>query len=288
MAMGVAIFAALLTILLAIFVISRPAHAQTAPPAPGASWTIPFEPFRIADNLYYVGSADPTAYLIDTGKGLILLDVGAAAFAPNVLGNIKALGFDPRTITIILTSHAHLDHAGGFAAMKAATGAKLYVMAEDAPLVEIGGKGDPDVGTLGGFPPAKVDHGLKDGETVSLGRTTLTAHLTPGHTPGCTTWTMPVTVDGQPHTATFICSLTLLPAAPVTAARAALWRTTYAKLAELPCDLFLASHQGFYDGAKKRAAMAAGKPNPFLDPAGCKAFIDSHRAAFETRFKGAG
>ncbi len=259
---------------------AKPASAASA----ASGWMAPFEPFRIADNLYYVGSADPTAFLIDTGKGLILIDVGYTPFEPEVLKNVRKLGFDPKTIRIVLNSHAHLDHAGGLAALKADTGAKLYAMAEDAPILEGGGKGDPDVGDHAGFPPVKVERVLHDGDTVSLGKTTLTAHLTAGHTPGCTTWTLPLTVDGAAHTATFICSLTILPGTPVTAERAALWRATYAKLDTMPCDLFLASHQSFYDGAKKREAMKPGAPNPFLDPQGCRALIARHKAVFEAKF----
>ena len=256
------------------------------PPAPltspqVAGWSVPFAPFRITDKLYYVGSADPTAYLIDTGKGLILLDVGYTPFEPEVVKNIRALGFDPKNIKIVLNSHAHLDHAGGLAALKADTGAKLQAMIGDAAILEAGGKGDTDVGDKAGFPPVKVDQVLRDGDTVSLGKVTLTAHLTPGHTPGCTTWTMPVRVDGAMRTATFICSLTVLPGTPMDAARQAEWRRAYAVLDKLPCDLFLASHQSFYEGVKKRAAMTAGAPNPFVDPKGCKTFISTHQAAFE-------
>lgn len=259
------------------------ACAQTPPQLKLSSdaWTAPFPPFRITEGLYYVGSADPTAYLIDTGAGLILLDVGYAPFEPEVIKNIKALGFDPKQIRIVLNSHAHLDHAGGLAALKRDTGAKLHAMAGDAAILEGGGKGDPDVGDRAGFPPVKVDRVLQDGDTVSLGKVTLTAHLTPGHTPGCTTWTVPLQVDGKTQTATFICSLTMLPGVPLDGPRQAAFRSTYAKLDALPCDLFLASHQGFYGGAAKRAAMAAGKPNPFVDPKGCRAFIASHKAEFE-------
>ena len=262
------------------------AGAGAAQPAPKSafqtsSWTSPFPPFKIADRLYYVGSADPTAYLIDTGEGLILLDVGFTPFEPVVIENIKKLGFDPKSIRIVLNSHAHLDHAGGLAALKAETGAKLYAMTGDTEILEAGGKGDPDVGDKAGFPPVKVDRVLKDGDLVGLGKVTLTAHLTPGHTPGCTTWTMPVQVDGTAHTATFICSLTVLPGTPMGPARQAEWRRTYDALAKLPCDLFLASHQSFYDGARKREAMKTATTNPFLDTAGCRAFIADRRALFD-------
>lgn len=260
---------------------AAPAQAQTTLKLTGETWTTPFQPFKIAERLYYVGSADPTAYLIDTGAGLILLDVGYTPFEPEVIKNIKALGFDPKNIRIVLNSHAHLDHSGGIAALKHDTGAKLHAMVGDAAILEAGGKGDADVGDKAGFPPVKVDRVLKDGDTVSLGKVTLTAHLTPGHSPGCTTWTMPAQVDGKTVTATFICSLTILPGVPMDRARQAQWRTTYSKLEAMPCDLFLASHQSFYDGVRKRAAMAPGQPNPFLDPKGCRAFIQGHRAEFE-------
>ncbi len=176
-----------------------------------AAMNQPLAPFKIADNLYYVGANDVTAYLIVTGGGhLILLDGGFEQTAPQILANIRTLGFDPKKVRILLNSHAHFDHAGGLAALKAATGALFLASDADAPVLAAGGANDFALkGAL--FPPIKADHTFPDGTHVSLGGVTLTAHVTAGHTKGCTTWTMPVTIDGRPEHALFLCSLSVLP-----------------------------------------------------------------------------
>lgn len=146
-------------------------------------WTEVVPPFRIAEGLYYVGSRDIGAYLVDGGRaGLILIDAGMPDFAPQVLKNVRTLGFDPAKIRILLNSQAHIDHAGGLAAIKAATGARLLASKADAPLLDAGGKGDFFFGDEVTFPAAKVDGLVRDGQAVTLGRARLTAHLTPGHT----------------------------------------------------------------------------------------------------------
>ena len=249
----------------------------------------PLAPFKIADNLYYVGANDVTSYLIVTGGGhLILLDGGFAQTAPQILANIRTLGFDPKKVRILLNSHAHFDHAGGLAALKAATGAMFLASDADAPVLAAGGANDFALkGAL--FPPIKADHTFPDGTHVSLGGVTLTAHITAGHTKGCTTWTMPVTIDGQPEEALFLCSLTVLPnyrliGDPNYPAQAADFQKSFATLKELKCDVFLGSHGQFFDLAAKRAKLLAGaKPNPFVDPQGCRAFIAKAEAYFDTK-----
>lgn len=256
-----------------------------------ATWGIPQEPFRIADNLYYVGDQDLAVYLIVTPKGLIVLDGGYVKTGPQVLANIRKLGFDPANIKILLNSHAHTDHAGGLAALKAASGAALFASARDKPYLESGGHDDPVLANLALFPAVKVDRLVTDGQKVSLGGVTLTAHLTPGHTPGCTTWSMPVKADGRLRQALFICSVTVLPMTHLSGPKAS-WPGiagdfdhSFKVLHALPCDVFLASHGGFYGMQAKRAALAANPkgPNPFIDPAGCKAYLDRGEATFRAR-----
>ncbi|MDB5429447.1 MAG: beta-lactamase-like protein [Caulobacter sp.] len=270
-----------------------PPTAPTASAAASfdATWGIPQEPFRIADNLYYVGDQDLAVYLIVTPQGLIVLDGGYGKTGPQVLANIRKLGFNPARIKILLNSHAHADHAGGLAAIKAASGAALFASARDKPYLENGGHDDPVLGNALLFAPVKVDHVLRDGEQVSLGGVSLTAHLTPGHTPGCTSWSMAVKVDGKTRQALFICSLTVLPMAHLSGPKAS-WpgvagdfEQTYKVLHALPCELFFGSHGGFYGMQGKRAALAANPKaaNPFIDPAGCKAYIDRGEASFRAR-----
>jgi metallo-beta-lactamase class B len=272
---------------LALACLAMLAGALAATPAAAATysdprWTTPIEPFRISGDLYYVGGADLTAYLIATPKGLIVIDGGVAENAPTVLEHIRKLGFDPRQVKILLNSHAHLDHAGALAGLKRATGAKLVASAADAPVLESGGEKDFFYGGHGPlFPKVHVDRLIGDGGQVNLGGVTLTAHLTPGHTKGCTTWSLPLKVDGQVRQALFICSLSILPGYRLTGdARYPRMGADYAHavavLRKLPCDVFLASHGSFYDLLAKRQAMVEhpSAPNPFVDPQGCKALVD--------------
>lgn len=160
------------------------AHAQADPTS--RSWNQPVEPYRIAGNLYYVGASDITSYLITTPEGNIVLDGGFAETAPMIAANIQKLGFKVEDVKILLSTHAHFDHAGGLAELKKRTGAPLYAGAADADLLARGGNGDFAFGDKLQFPPVQVDHPVHDGDRVSLGGTTLVAHATPGHTRGCT------------------------------------------------------------------------------------------------------
>ncbi|HJW40999.1 MAG TPA: subclass B3 metallo-beta-lactamase [Rhizomicrobium sp.] len=248
----------------------------------------PMTPFRIADNLYYVGASDVTSFLIVTPAGYILLDGGFEQTAPAIIAHIRALGFDPKKIKIILNSHAHFDHAGGIAAIRAATGAKFLASAADAPILEEGGANDFALkGLL--FPPVTPDRIVADGERVTLGGATITAHITAGHTKGCTTWTLPVTIDGKRENALFLCSLSVLPVYRLIGdanypGQAADFEKSFATLSTLSCDVFLASHGSFFDLKDKVAKLRAGaKPNPFIDPAGCRAFFAKAQAAFDKR-----
>jgi metallo-beta-lactamase class B len=249
----------------------------------------PQAPFKIADNLYYVGASDVTSFLIVTKGGkLILLDGGLKQMAPQILANIRTLGFDPRNVRILLNSHAHFDHAGGLAALKAATGAIFLASDGDAPVLAAGGANDFALKNAT-FPPIMRDHAVVDGMTVKLSDVTLTAHITAGHTKGCTTWTMPITIDGAVKQALFLCSLSVLPmyrliGDPNYPNQAADFEKSFATLRALPCDVFLASHGSFFDLKGKLAKLQAGaKPNPFIDPEGCRAFFAKAQAVFDQR-----
>ena len=251
--------------------------------------TGPQAPFKIADNLYYVGASDVTSYLVVTKAGYILLDGGLEQTAPMILAHIRALGFDPQKVKYLLNSHAHFDHAGGLAALKQATGARFVASAADAPVLAAGGHGDFALGNRALFPPIAADKIIADGESLTLGGVTITAHITAGHTKGCTTWTLPLTVDGKPEEALFLCSLTVLPmfrliGDPNYPAQADDFAKSFATLKTLKCDVFLASHGSFFDLQGKAARLAAGaRPNPFIDPNGCSAFFAKAQAAFDQR-----
>jgi metallo-beta-lactamase class B len=251
------------------------------------------EPFAIAPHLYYVGTSNISAFAIETSDGLILIDGGYEATAPVVLTNLHTLKFDPKTVRVLLNTHAHFDHAGGLAALKEATGAKLYASPYDADLLESGGRGDFFLGDWMTFPPVKVDHRLNDGEELKVGTTTLTAHFTPGHTKGCTSWSFPVEIDGRQLQALEICSLSTLVYRLVNNAQypgiAADFSNTFSVLRNLRCDLFLVPHGTAFDLRKKRERQKAQPTaNPFVDPEGCRALIDGSEADFRSKLKAQG
>jgi len=239
-------------------------------------------PARIADNVYYVGASDLGSLLITGLQGHVLIDSGAAQTEPKVLASIRAAGFDPMDVKIILNSHGHFDHAAGIAALKAATRAKLYASPKERTLIEAGGRGDFQFGDHLAYEPATVDHVLEDGEVVALGEIALTAHFTPGHTKGCTSWTMRVTVEGVPRELLLICSVSLPWRVLDNEAYPGVvgdFRATFARLRELPCEVFLAPHASMFGLAAKRRS---GKPDAFVDPEGCRDFIRQREQRFET------
>lgn len=277
--MNLALRSALAAFLLALAPLATFAQKDAAAKASNQ----PVAPFRIAGNLYYVGASDVTSYLIVTPKGLILIDGGFEETAPMIRRNIATLGFDYSKIRIILNSHAHLDHAGGIAVIRRETGAKFIASAGDAPLLARGGKDDPQFGDRLAFPPAEPDRIIADGGRVTLGGTTLTAHLTPGHTPGCTTWTMTVRDHGKPLHVVFVGSASVpseyrLAGNPRYPNAIADYRHTFAVLKSLPCDLFLGSHGGFFDLQGKLARHAS-----FVDPKGYREFVAGSEQRFEER-----
>ena len=248
------------------------------------NWTAPFAPFRVIGNIYYVGSAGLSAWIIKTPKGLILLDVGVPANADMVEQNIQTLGFHLNDVKILLNSHAHFDHAGGLAKLKADTGAEMVASAGDKDALEKGVYPGWEQNHALDFPPVKVDRVIGDGDTVSLGGVTLTARITPGHTAGATAYLMPVTEAGVRHQVIFF------PSASVAANRltpnpqypgiVADYRKTFALLKTINADVYLAPHAEFFDLAGKRAAMGPGKPNPFVKPGEFQAAV----ATFESQF----
>ena len=266
---------------------AAPLHPQADPTS--RSWNQPVAPYRIVGNLYYVGASDIASYLVVTPAGSILIDGGFAETAPLIRENVRKLGFKLEDVKILLNTHAHYDHAGGLAELKKITGAKLAASAGDAPLLARGGHGDPVLGDKGLFTPVKADRILKDGDKVALGGTELTARLTPGHTPGCTTWTMKVKDGGRTLDVVIACSTSVLPEAklagnPKYPAIAADYDRTFRVLRSLPCDVFLAPHASFFNGLDKAARLRKSpEKNPFIDPEGYKAYLDRGEKAFRGR-----
>jgi len=264
-------------------VVADSASAQANP-----EWTEPFPPFRIAGNLYYVGSKGLANYLITTPQGNILINSDLEANIPLLEASIQKLGFQFKDTKILLISHAHWDHDAGSAKIKEMTGAKYMVMDADVPVVESGGKTDFQYNKAEFlYKPTKVDRVLHDGDEVKLGGTVLVAHLTPGHTKGCTTWTMKVTDGGKTYDVVILGSPNVNPGYKLVHNHAypqiaedyeRMWRT----LKSLPCDIFLGAHGGYFAMEEKYARLKGGAENPFVDASGYKKYVAEKEQEFRT------
>lgn len=233
-------------------------------------WTAPFEPFQLIGNIYYVGTEGIAVYVIKTSQGLILMDTAMPQSTGMIKDHITKLGFKVADIKIILNSHAHLDHTGGFAEIKKETGAQLIAGERDKPLLEGGYYPGDEKNVDLAFPPVKVDRTVKEGDKVTLGDTTLTAHATPGHSPGCTSWEMTVKDGDQSREVLFFCSGTValnrLVGQPTYPGIVDDYRATYAKVKAMKIDVLLGPHPEVYGMQAKRAQMKDGAPNPFVKP----------------------
>jgi metallo-beta-lactamase class B len=267
----------ILIVLLALAA-ARPALAEPALPA---SWLAPTEPFEIFDGVWWVGTEGLAAYLFETSDGLILLDVGMPQAAEQVLANIGGLGLDPANVRVLLNSHAHFDHSGGLAAVKAATGARLVASAEDRPALETGTYPGWESRTVLNFPPVTVDRVIADGETVTVGERTLTAHVTPGHSAGCTSWSFEVVADGEPVRALVFCSASVALNRLAPDPQVADYRGTLARMKAMDVDAWLAPHPEQMGLAEKRARLGRDGPHPFVDPGEKDRRIADFEAAFE-------
>ncbi|HTH38107.1 MAG TPA: subclass B3 metallo-beta-lactamase [Pyrinomonadaceae bacterium] len=253
------------------------------------AWNQPVEPFRIAGDIYYVGAIDITSYLVTTPKGHILIDSGFIETVPQIIANVKKLGFKPEEIKVLLNSHAHYDHAGGLAELRRLTGATLMISEPDVELMANGGKGDPNFGDRFPFETVRTDKSLRSGERVKLGGSTLTANLTPGHTRGCTTWTTETMHQGRKLNAIFVCS-TSAPGYKLFKNEKypniyADYLQTFAFLEKQRPDIFLGSHGAIYGLEEKIGRMGAGRDDAFIDPDGYKKYVSGSRAAIEETFK---
>ena len=249
--------------------------------AQNPDWHLEFPGCKIAGNLYYVGTADLAVYLIHTPAGNILINSDFPEDLPLVRKSIQQLGFKYRDTKIILISHAHSDHDGAVGEIKKETGARLMVMQPDVAAVE---------STAAGRPGAKVDRILHDGDTVELGGSKLTARLTPGHTPGCTTWLMDVKESGRKLRAVIIGSPNVNPGYILVGNKnypgiAMDYEKTFTILLSLPVDLFLGAHGSYFGLKGKHEKIKAGSENPFIDPAGYKAYVTERRDAFRKEWQ---
>lgn len=275
---------------------SAPAAEPGLAPAPTtqwvrdlfAAWKAPVPPRHVGGNLYYVGASGVSAWLITTPAGHILLDTGFEDTVPIIQRGVEQLGFRLADIKLILSSHAHIDHTGGHARMKALTGAQVVASAEDARLLASGGTDDFLAWPVEAlrYTPVRADRIVADREAVTLGGTTLTAHLTPGHTRGATTWTMELADGGRTYPVVFFSSATINDGTrllhnaryPGIAADLA---ASFARFRELPCDIFLAPHGGQFAMADKFARLDRGEGLPALvDREGWRRLLDAAENAY--------
>ena len=256
-----------------------------APLAAQSDWTEPLEPFQIGEGLYYVGTAGLAAYLFTSEEGHILIDVPLDENVERVAANIRALGFDPADVEIQLASHAHFDHVGGLARMGEITGAALVVSEADARYVREGR--DFGLPGLDGYPAAPVDRTVRHLETVELGPWRLTAHVTPGHTAGCTSWGGDVVIEGRSYGFVSVCSLTVLGNYRLVGPGATYegqgrdYCASLAHLRTLSPDVFLAPHGGFYGLDEKLAARRSGDALAFVERERYARYLDDAERSIE-------
>ena len=245
----------------------------------------PVKPFNIVDNVYYVGGTDMTIFLIATPEGHILIDSTYEKYVPWIRRNIEELGFNVRDIKFLLNSHAHADHIEAHGLMKELTGAQVVMSEGDSPALAAGGGPARDgVGTR--FKPVQADRIINNGDTVSLGGTTLTAHVFPGHTRGATTWSMPVTDNGRQYTFVFFGGIGGVRQPFVNNAE---WPTlaedyadTLRRASQLNCEFFTEGHVGGFGLMDKMNRLLAGEqPNPFYAPEECRQDIEQRQSDFQ-------
>jgi len=251
-------------------------------------WTQPFPPFAITPTLHYVGSKGLASYLVTTPQGHVLINSNLEESVPLIRASVEKLGFKFSDIKILLISHAHWDHNAGSAAIKALTGAAYMVMDGDVAAVESGGKADFQYGNDPGthYPATKVDRILHDGDEVKLGDAVLVAHLTPGHTKGCTTWSIKSQEGNRSHSAVIIGSPNVNPGDrhannekyPQIAVD---YERTFKVLKSLPGDIFLGAHGSYFDLETKYARMHQGVSSPFVDPQGYQNYVADREQAFK-------
>jgi metallo-beta-lactamase class B len=245
------------------------------------------EPFRIAGNLYYVGANDVSSFLITGPQGHVLIDGGYPGTAPMIIASIEKLGFDIREVKILLNSEPHFDHAGGLAALQKASGAELWASDASARALEAGGD-DPNIilpmralirlGIIS-YPAPRVNHRVADGDTIRLGPIAIAAHVTGGHTKGCTSWSFPVRDGDRTLNVVSACSLVRLGGIRYPGQDAD-FEHSFTTLRGLPADIWVSSHARLWGRYRKFVARdtARNPVDPFIDREGYRAYVDSGEA----------
>ena len=274
--------------LVALLTLAGTAQAQTPKDLLAAllvKWNTPTEPFRMIGNVYYVGTDGLASYLITSPQGHILVDTVMPEATSQIKANIEKLGFKVADIKYLLNTHAHIDHTGGLAEMKQASGAQLVAGEADKPLLEGGYYPGAREETALNFPPVKVDRTVREGDTVTIADVTLTARETPGHSPGCTSWEFSVKDGDATRSALIFCSGTValnrLVTNPTYPGIVTDYKKTFARAQDMKPNVLLAPHPEMYKMAEKRTKLAEGGPNPFVNPGEFNAYAATLEKAFE-------
>jgi len=248
-------------------------------------WNTPTEPFKMIGNVYYVGTDGLASYLITSPQGHILVDTVMPEATSQIKANIEKLGFKVTDIKYLVNTHAHIDHTGGLAEMKQASGAQMIAGEADKPLLEGGYYPGAQEDAALAFPPVKVDRTVREGDTVSVGGVTLTARETPGHSPGCTSWEFAVKDGDATRSVLIFCSGTValnrLVTNPTYSGIVTDYRKTFARAKDMKVDVLLAPHPEMYRMQDKRAMLSDGAPNPFVNPGEFNAYAATLEKAFE-------
>ncbi len=263
--------------------------------APRESWSTPREPFRLVGNTWYVGTQGITVLLIRGEQGSVLIDAAVPDSAPTILASLAALDVAPEEIKLILTSHAHDDHVGSIAALAARTGARVVTTPESAAQIAAGGRGDLHFGDASSYPPMTVDGTLTDGQTLRLGELEFTAHRTPGHTPGSTTWTWKERQDGRELSVLYADSITApgyrLLDHPKLPDLVDQFRATFETLRRLPCDVLVTPHPDAWslfervEGVAKESETASETSATLVDPTACRRYADRAEKALDAQIE---
>lgn len=271
------------------------ALAQTTPQpcASCAVWNVPQVPFRIYGNSYYVGTHGLSSILITSDAGHVLIDGGLAESAPQIAANIRTLGFRITDVKLILNSHVHYDHAGGIAELQYLSGARVAASPWSADVLSKTGvgRGDPQFGVLRPISLIKDVEAFHDGEDLHLGPLVVTAHLTPGHTPGGTSWTWNSCQGGKCLNLVYADSLTPVSADGFKFTASHDYPTaiqdfhhSFDFLKSTPCDILVTTHpdiSDLWDRLKRR--QEGVKLDPMVDAAACRALADRAEEALQRR-----
>jgi metallo-beta-lactamase class B len=255
-------------------------------------WTKPFPPFKILGNIYWVGTYDLSTYLITTPQGNILINSGLAETVPLIKAGVEQLGFKMSDTKILLATHGHFDHVAGMAALKKMTGAQMMMSEQDAELLESGGKADFRFGDSpeARFTPVTVDRKLKDGDTISLGGTVITAHHHPGHTKGATSFTLDVREGGKDYRVGIVNMGSINPGVKVTGMPKYPgimqdYARTFHDQKEMKIDVWLASHAAQFKLHEKYKPGDAYNADRFVDPKGFREAVEKLEQTYQDQLK---